>query len=321
MIDIICLDENYATTRLVVKSLQNHTKHNSSKLHGGLRSKGYFKYSYTKKNARQINSWHIQKDNQLEESANLLHPLYKDIQHNLPLITIITVVYNGATHIEETIQSVISQSYQNIEYLIIDGGSSDETINILKKYDNKIDYWISEPDKGIYDAMNKGIKHCNGDYIFFLGADDRLMKNAIESILKKLHFTIKNELIALPVCIDNYRIAKPDITIPVPVIHHQGALFNTSNIKSLSGFSSKYKIHADFDLMSAYIIKYGFKYINQPLCIFYKGGTSTNGQNTFLSIKELLTIYFQYNGKLFSSKWIILIARPLFYLLSMKFNK
>lgn len=75
----------------------------------------------------------------------------------MPKVSIITVVYNGEKELENTILSVIRQTYDNLEYIIVDGGSTDNTINIIKKYANKISYWISEPDKGIYDAMNKGI--------------------------------------------------------------------------------------------------------------------------------------------------------------------
>ena len=104
---------------------------------------------------------------------------------NQPLVTIITVVYNGGDHIEQAIRSVISQSYDNIEYIVIDGGSTDQTLDIIRKHENQIDYWISEPDHGIYDAMNKAIKCSSGDWLMFLGADDVLLNSVqifVESI-------------------------------------------------------------------------------------------------------------------------------------------
>ena len=82
---------------------------------------------------------------------------------NYPLISVITVSYNAVLTIEQTILSVINQTYLNIEYIIIDGGSTDGTVNVIKKYADKIAYWVSEPDKGIYDAMNKGIAYSHGD--------------------------------------------------------------------------------------------------------------------------------------------------------------
>ena len=96
-----------------------------------------------------------------------------------PLITVITVVFNGEKFIEETILSVINQSFRNIEYIVIDGGSNDGTVDIIKKYTNKISYWISEPDKGIYDAMNKGIRAAKGDWFNFLNASDTYIDNHV----------------------------------------------------------------------------------------------------------------------------------------------
>jgi glycosyltransferase involved in cell wall biosynthesis len=92
-----------------------------------------------------------------------------------PLITIITVVFNGEKFLEETICSVVNQTYDNIEYIIIDGGSTDGTLDIIRKYEKKIDYWISEKDKGIYDAMNKGIEIATGEWINFMNAGDRFL--------------------------------------------------------------------------------------------------------------------------------------------------
>lgn len=104
--------------------------------------------------------------------------------HNYkPLVTVITAVYNGDKYIEKTIRSVLNQSYSNIEYIIIDGGSQDKTKEIVYKYMSKISVFISEPDNGIYDAWNKGIKCSNGDLITFCSADDYLDTNAIEMIV------------------------------------------------------------------------------------------------------------------------------------------
>src|SRR6476659_3572380 len=105
---------------------------------------------------------------------------------NQPLISIITVVYNGGAVIEQTIKSVIEQHYKNIEYIIIDGASKDDTVNVIKKYQDKITRWISEPDKGIYDAMNKGWAEASYEsYILFLGAGDKIIK--LPDLLIKAH--------------------------------------------------------------------------------------------------------------------------------------
>jgi len=89
-----------------------------------------------------------------------------------PKISIITVVYNGQEYLEQTIRSVLGQSCAQVEYIIIDGGSSDGSVDIIKRYEDRIAYWVSEKDAGIYDAMNKGLRHANGELIAFLNASD-----------------------------------------------------------------------------------------------------------------------------------------------------
>jgi glycosyltransferase involved in cell wall biosynthesis len=96
-----------------------------------------------------------------------------------PLVSIITAVYNGNAAIEKAIKSVVNQNYPNFEYLVIDGGSADGTVETLKKYNDVIDYWLSEPDNGVYDALNKGIDLAHGEWIYFLGADDKLFDNKV----------------------------------------------------------------------------------------------------------------------------------------------
>ncbi len=89
-----------------------------------------------------------------------------------PLVSIVTVVFNGAATLERTMQSVFTQSYPNIEYIIVDGGSKDGTVELLRKHEERLDLWVSERDRGIYDAMNKGVALCSGAWVALINADD-----------------------------------------------------------------------------------------------------------------------------------------------------
>ncbi|MBK6776501.1 MAG: glycosyltransferase [Flavobacteriales bacterium] len=101
-----------------------------------------------------------------------------------PLVSIVTVVYNGAATLERTIKSVLEQDYPNIEYIVVDGGSTDGTVDLLKSYDDRIDHWVSEGDKGIYDAMNKGVALCTGDWIALINADDWYEPNSVRRVIE-----------------------------------------------------------------------------------------------------------------------------------------
>jgi len=103
-----------------------------------------------------------------------------------PKISIVTVSFNMVDYIEDTILSVISQEYPNLEYIVIDGGSKDGTVDIIKKYEQWITYWISEPDSGMYDAINKGFKHATGEIMAYINSDDKFHYNAFFSADKRI---------------------------------------------------------------------------------------------------------------------------------------
>lgn len=193
-----------------------------------------------------------------------------------PLITVITVVYNGYTSLEKTILSVINQTYLNIQYVVIDGGSTDGTVDILHRYSSKINYWVSEPDKGVYDAMNKGLDQAAGKWVYFLGAGDVLL-----DILEKVAPQLTDEYIIYYG--DVYR--KDTLTtydgefspfkLAVLNICHQAILYPSSVFKK-HRYNLKYKIQADHALnLECFGDKdYRFKYLPVIICVYEGDGYS-----------------------------------------------
>jgi glycosyltransferase involved in cell wall biosynthesis len=133
----------------------------------------------------------IKSNNILFEGGNRLQKKEKKIKKDSPIITIITVVKNNEKYLEETIKSVLNQKYNNLEYIIIDGASEDKSINIIKKYINKIDYAISQKDKNLWDAINKGLSLATGDLIGIVNSDDTLTPSAFK-LLNKYYFKYPN---------------------------------------------------------------------------------------------------------------------------------
>ena len=191
---------------------------------------------------------------------------------NPPLISIITVVFNEEKLLEQTILSVINQTYLNIEFILIDGGSTDGTVAIVKRYENKIKFWISEPDKGVYDAMNKGILEAKGHWLYFLGSGDILL-DVIHKLV--IRFTDANTVYYGNVYkLDELKIYDGDFSafkLAVKNICHQ-AIFYPSAVYKKYRYNYKYTLQADHDLnMRIYGDPYfRFKYLPVITCI-YKG--------------------------------------------------
>jgi glycosyltransferase involved in cell wall biosynthesis len=180
-----------------------------------------------------------------------------------PLISIVTVVFNGKDFIEETIQSVVNQSYERIEYIIIDGGSTDGTLDIVREYENSIDYWTSESDNGIYDAMNKGANICHGDWINFLNVGDRFYDR---DVLLNLKSHLNGHDVAYGSTLlnknDGLRLMAPRNLSSIcagrlPFVH-QSSLIRSKIFKS-NYFSENYAINSDFNLfLQLYLARASF---------------------------------------------------------------
>lgn len=195
----------------------------------------------------------------------------------LPKISIITVTYNAEKTLEETIKSVISQKPELYEYIIIDGKSTDNTINIITKYAEYISYWISEPDRGIYCAMNKGIKVAKGDYIYFLGADDILMPQILEKILPCIH---GNNIFYGNVFMKHKKYIYDgnfnSFKLVIKNIPHQATLYPTALLQEKL-FDESYKLLADYYLNLKLWNKFKFIYIPYTIAQYNdEGSSSTN---------------------------------------------
>ena len=250
--------------------------------------------------------------------------LLKSNKKNEPLISVIMVVLNNQKFLDKSINSVLKQSYRNFELIIIDGGSTDGTLKILKKNNNKIDIWISEKDKGIYDAMNKGIRLSRGSIISILNSDDFYYKNALKIAVKyfekyqKIDFlfgsVIKHKLL------HGYKPNKIYWSFGFYSTHSVGFFIRKKSQMKVGLYKLKYRYSADYDLFFRLIVKHKMEGLatekNEIFGKFRRGGISSklsnndflkeiykvrvdNGQNKIFVLFLLLLKYLKFNLKKF----------------------
>ena len=205
-----------------------------------------------------------------------------------PKISVIIVVYNGANVIEKSITSVLSQTYNNKELIIVDGGSTDNTISIVKEIQNTDLSWKSEPDNGIYDAMNKGIERATGEWIYFLGADDEFYNKEVLNDLfgdngfENIDFIYGNvKRVGLKGVYDGeFDFGK----LLVKNISHQAIFYNRNIFQKVGKYNLKFKTHADWDFN---IRSFGnnqvrIKYTDKIIARFGEGGASSSYDIPFM---------------------------------------
>lgn len=216
-----------------------------------------------------------------------------------PRISIITVSYNAVDYIEDTIKSVINQEFKDFEYLIIDGGSKDGTLDIIKKYENRVSFWISEPDRGIYDAMNKGVVFAKGEWCYFLNAGDSFYD---DSVLMDLNL-LPNESDVIYGSINCITKSSSFILKPQPIANiinsmvfcHQ-AVFVKSIILKEYNFNTDFKIAADYDFFRRlYFNKYRFNNVDLVIAN-YEAEEGVSSTNIYKMFKEYAIIKGNWNN-------------------------
>lgn len=201
-------------------------------------------------------------------------------------ITIITVCLNSVYTIESTILSVVGQSYTDIEYIVIDGKSTDGTQEIIRKYETKIAYWISEQDMGIYDAMNKALGKATGDIVAFINSGDRYVKGALAYVADYFANNPSTEILCCEVAVEENDLVRkrnnaltdtPEkILLGHMVYSHQGIFAKRNLFEKYGSFNVKYKIASDYQwLLTAYCHGTNMRYSEYVTTIFLLGGIST----------------------------------------------
>ena len=193
-------------------------------------------------------------------------------------ISIVTVVWNDVIGIKNTIESIINQTYGNIELIVIDGGSTDGTVDIIKQYEEEIDYWVSEKDAGIYDAMNKGINVSTGTWVNFMNAGDIFTDHFVLEKICKNFYQQKVLLYGHHIANGNpYRTKSPNrLKLGNIFACHQSMFFNKKLLKDKLYYDVSYKIFADYELVNRLFLedKSSFLAIDEIIAIYDLGGVS-----------------------------------------------
>ncbi|MCX6790712.1 MAG: glycosyltransferase family 2 protein [Candidatus Gribaldobacteria bacterium] len=222
-----------------------------------------------------------------------------DRKSSSPLVSVITVTLNSVKTLEKTIQSVLAQTYPCIEYIIVDGGSLDGTLEIIKKYESKITYWISEKDSGIYQAMNKGIKQAKGEWIHILNSDDYYTTpNALSDFIQRVK-SDQNKFYYGTMYLENENGKRTVQKYPFnwlnywklyysAYIAHPTLLVNQEQYQQIGLYDESFKIAADHDLILRLCKKYRAQFLDVPLTVMSLGGASAkDNRKTFNEFKRV----------------------------------
>lgn len=193
--------------------------------------------------------------------------------------SIITVVYNSVSTIERTIKSIMAQDYDDFEYIVVDGGSTDGTLEIIRTYASDIDVLISEKDNGIYDAMNKACKHIHGDWVFFINGDDVFYNDKVlSSVSKKIgakNTVYYGGVLMEPISVKHDGVFNKKRLCQTNICHQ--SIFYPKIVFEKYHYNTKYRLYADWDLNIKCMgdNELNFCYLNELIAIFNVEGTSS----------------------------------------------
>jgi glycosyltransferase involved in cell wall biosynthesis len=218
---------------------------------------------------------------------------------SFPLVSVITVSLNSAKTLEKTIRSVLKQSYPSVEHIIIDGGSGDGTLEIIKRYEDKIALWISEKDAGIYQAMNKGVKLAQGEWIHILNSDDYYVgTDSLSEVMKRVEKD-QNKFYYCAMFLEKENGQRTVQKYPFnwfnywklfysAYLAHPTLLVNRKQYQKIGLYDESFKIAADHDLILRLCKKYQAEFINLPLTVMRLGGASSHdNKETFAEFKRV----------------------------------
>ncbi len=219
-----------------------------------------------------------------------LHGAQKGSMADKPLVTIITSTYHAAEHLPTAIESIREQTYGNVEWIVVDGASKDGTLDILRQNEDVIDYWVSEPDKGIYDAWNKGLSLARGEWILFLGADDQIVSDAIE-VMVKVGTSSPIPLDFVCGKVELYRGPSLIRTIGKPwswrrfkkymCVAHTGAMHSASYFDRHGVFDNSFRISGDYEVLLRAGARLKAAFVPKVLARMQVGGESNRSSAVF----------------------------------------
>ncbi len=239
-----------------------------------------------------------------------------------PLISVIIAVFNGAQTLQKCIDSFIQQTYSNKELIIIDGGSNDGTVKLLKANSQHINYWISEPDNGIYNAWNKALLQTKGEWICFLGADDFFWNNLVlDQVSKHLIKTPSNiHVVYGKVMLLNkageciYSIGEPwekvkKSFMQIMAIPHQGVMHKQSLFERHGMFNESFRIAGDYEFLLRELKTRDAVFISEIIAAMQQGGISSNPENMLETLREFRRAQ-QIHGQCFPGRlWLLAMTR------------